>query len=169
MLQLYISLVRPHLDYAAQVWDSHLQKDITHDWLEHLEKGSEVGAVFFYFKKAFDSIPHSPLLSKLEAIGLNPHIITWIHNYLVERQQRVVFNGVSSVPSRIVSGVPHGSILGPMLFLIYIDHITQVNLTAVSRLVLYADDIQLYRPISFFEDYRILQSDIDALANWTTP
>ena len=131
--------------------------------------GAEIGAVFFDFKKAFDSIPHSPLLSKLEAIGLDPHIITWIHNYLAERQQRVVFNGVSSVPSSVVSGVPQGSILGPLLFLIYIDDITQVNLSAASRLVLYADDILLYRRIfSSFEDYRILQSDIDALANWTT-
>ena len=72
------------------------------------------------------------------------------------------------MPSSVVLGVPQGSILGPLLFLIYIDDITQVNLSAVSRLVLYADDILLYRPISSFEDYHIVQSDIDALANWTT-
>ena len=72
------------------------------------------------------------------------------------------------MPSSVVSRVPQGSILGPLLFFIYIDDITQVNLSAVSRLVLYADDILLYRHIFSFEDYRILQSDIDALANWTT-
>ena len=71
----------------------------------YLKKGAEIWEVFFDFKKAFDSIPHSPLLSKLEAIGLDPHIITWIHNYLAKRQQLVVFNGVSSVPSSVVSGV----------------------------------------------------------------
>ena len=63
----------------------------TYDWLEHLEKGAEIGAVLFDYKKAFDSIPHSPLLSKLEANGLDPHIITWIHNYLAERQQQGCF------------------------------------------------------------------------------
>ena len=123
--------------------------------------------MFFFFSKRVDSIPHSLLLSKLEAIGLDPHIITWIHNCLAERQQRVVFNGMSSVPSSVVSWVPQGSILGPLLFFIYIDDITQVNLFAVSKLILYTDDILLYRPI-FLEDYHIFQSNIDALANWTT-
>ncbi len=141
----------------------------THDWLEHLEKGAEIGAGCFDYKKAFDSVPHFPLLSKLEAIGLDQCIITWIHNYLAEGQ-RVVVNGVSSEPCNVASGVPQGSILGPLLFLIYIDDITKVSLSAGSRLVLYlyADDILLYRPISSLEDYRILQSDVGALANWTT-
>ncbi len=119
-----------------------------HDWLEHLEKGAEIGAVFFVYKKALDSVPHFPLLSKLEAIGLDHCIITWIHNYLVERQQSVVVNGVSSEPTGVGSGVPQGSIVDQLLFLIYVDNITKVNLSSGSRLVLYADDILLYRPIS---------------------
>ncbi len=79
-------------------------------------------------------------------------IITWIHNYLVERQQSVVVNGVSSEPTGVGSGVPQGSIVGQLLFLIYVDNITKVNLSSGSRLVLYADDILLYRPISSLED-----------------
>ena len=66
-----------------------------HESLTHLESGSEIGAIFFDFKKVFDTVPHLPLLSKLETIGLDPHIITWIPKYLAERQQRVVINGMS--------------------------------------------------------------------------
>jgi len=71
----------------------------THEWLTHLESGSEIVAIFFDFKMALDTVPHL-LLSKLEHIGLDPHIITWIHNYLAERQQRVVINGMSSRSSQ---------------------------------------------------------------------
>ncbi len=86
----------------------------THEWLQELEKGSEIGVIFFDFRKVFDTVPHLPLLLKLETIGLDPRIVTWIHNYLAERQQRVVINGASSHPSQVLSGVPQGSILGPL-------------------------------------------------------
>ena len=77
----------------------------------------------------------------------------------------MVFNGASSETSAVTSGVPQGSILGPLLFLIYIDHISHVNLSPGSKLVLYGDDILLYRPIS---DYQMLQADIDSLSTWST-
>ena len=140
----------------------------THDWLQQLEMGTEIGAIFFDFKKAFDTVPHLPLLEKLEQLGLDPCIVTWIHNYLAERRQAVVLNGASSQSAHVISGVPQGSILGPLLFLIYIDDITHANISDASKIVLYADDILLYRPISSKEDYVALQSDIDALSNWTT-
>ena len=137
----------------------------THDWLQQLEMGTEIGAIFFDFKKAFDTVPHLPLLEKLEQLGLDPCIVTWIHNYLAERRQAVVLNGASSQSAHVISGVPQGSILGPLLFLIYIDDITHANISEASKIVIY---ILLYRPISSKEDYVALQSDIDALSNWTT-
>ena len=139
-----------------------------HDWLQHLDRGSEISTIFFDFKKAFDTIPHLPLMSKLEKIGLGPHITTWIHNYLAERQQRVVINGVSSRPTHVLSGVPQGSILGPLLFLFYINDVTNIELSVGSKLVLYADDILLYHPIHTTGDYSIIQADIDALSRWAT-
>ena len=114
----------------------------------------------FYFKKAFDSVPHSQLLSKLEEIGLNQCILSWITtiSYLV-----------SSNVSPVTFGVPQGSVLRPLLFLIYIDDISK-NLTIsweYSSLVLYADDILLYHPISSTYDNHALQSDIDTLYRWS--
>ena len=106
-----------------------------------------------------------------ELFPVGPAILTMpvkINNYLAERQQRVVINGMSSRSSHVLSGVPQGSILGPLLFLIYIDDITDIELSAGSNLVLYADDILLYRPIRNIGHYSALQVDIDALSSWAT-
>ena len=141
---------------------------VTHDWFQHLERNHEVGAVFFDFHKAFDSVPHEPLLSKLKALNLTHNVYVWLHNYLAGRQQKVVLNGVSSETSPVTSGVPQGSILGPILFLIYINDIVKANISKGSTLVLYADDILLYRPICTSEDYFFLQRDIDSISNWAS-
>ena len=140
----------------------------SHDWFVSLERRLDVGAIFFDLRKAFDTVPHSLLLSKLVKIGLDPFIVTWIHNYLAERRQSVVLHGVSSLPADVISGVPQGSVLGPLLFLIFIDDIAAVQLSDGSRLVLFADDILLYHPISCSDDYLCLQSDIDSIGAWVT-
>ena len=118
----------------------------------------------FYFKKALDCISHSQLLAKLEEIGLNPCIVLWIHNYLAKREQYVVLNRVSSNILPVTSGVPQGSILGPLLFLIYIDDISNISLSPGSRLVFYANNIH---PISYTSNYRALQADIVTLYRWS--
>ena len=86
-------------------------------------------------------------MSKLEKTGLDPHILTWILNYLAERQQKVVINGFSSHSSHVLLGVLQGSVLGPLHSLIYINDITLLELSSGSRLVMYADDVLLYHPI----------------------
>ena len=136
---------------------------VTQDWFKHLEKRQDIGAVFFDFRKAFDSVPHMPLVEKLHKLGLHPYVINWVHNYLADRRQSVVVNGASSRPVRVTSGVPQGSILGPLLFLIYIDDIAHIPISEGSKLVLYADDILLYHPISSPQDYELLQCDVDTI------
>ena len=79
------------------------------------------------------------------------------------RTQRVVIDGQSSEPVRVLSGVPQRSVLGPLVFLIYIDDVTTCNLSVGSKLSLYADDMLLYKPIRVDGDYADLQSDIDSL------
>ena len=119
--------------------------------------------MFFDFHKAFDTVPHRSLVDKLCQLGLNHQIVNWVHNYLVDRKQGVVVNGVSSLPMSVASGVPQGSILGPLLFLIYINDIVTVNIFDGSKIILYADDILLYRPISLPQDFGHLQNDVDKL------
>ena len=81
-------------------------------------------AVYFDLSKAFDSVPHGPLLAKIKESGIDPFLIRWIQSYLSERTQAVVLDGAESNHLPVISGVPQGSILGPLLFLIYIDQTT---------------------------------------------
>ena len=140
----------------------------THNCLQQLEAGKEIGAVFFDFKKAFDKVPQEHLMSKFVSLGLDPHILTWLHNCLTNRKQRVVVNGTTSTCTHAKSGVPQGSILGPLLFVIYIDSIASLSFSPDTRIVLYVDDILLYRPISSESDLRQLQSDVDAIQQWVS-
>ena len=94
--------------------------------------------------------------------------MSWLHSYLTKRQQSVVVNGASSHSTHVISGVPQGSVLGPLLFLIYIDDITALALSESSKLSLYADDMLLYKTISSTADYAELQQDIDLIYGWST-
>ena len=138
----------------------------TNDWLEMMESGIEAAAVFFDFTKAFDPVSHKPLIEKLQAIGLDVYLVKWITDYLTNRMQYVVVNGVASKPLSAISGVPQGSVLGPLLFLIYINGIAELPLLPESKLVMYADDILLYRPIRQAYYYQLLQQDVEALGEW---
>ena len=120
----------------------------------------------FDFTKAFDPVPHKPLIEKLQAIGLDVYLVKWITDYLTNRMQYVVVNGVASKPLSAISGVPQGSVLGPLLFLIFINGIAELPLSPESKLVMYADDILLYRPIRQAYDYQLLQQDVEALGEW---
>ena len=142
--------------------------ETTHSWFQCLEAGREVTAVFFDLKKVFDSVPHRALLDELKSLQLNDHILKWVCDYLKDRKQRVVVNGEISETLPVISGVPQGSVIGPLLFLIYIDDVLRVPLSEGSRLTVYADDMLLYKPISCQEDFAALQNDIDKLESWTT-
>ena len=78
------------------------------------EHGTDVALTFFDLRKAFDSVPHLPLLQKLKDIGLEQHILQWLTSYLSDRQQHVVVDGATSNASLVLSGVPQGSVLSPL-------------------------------------------------------
>ena len=138
---------------------------LTYDWLKELDNGNEICSIFFDLRKAFDSVPHVHLINKLSSLPLCPHILQWIHSYLSERSQVVAVGGELSSVKNVVSGVPQGSVLGPLLFIIYIDDVV-TRISSSSSISLYADDIALYRSITSPTDYAVLQADISAIATW---
>ena len=140
---------------------------ITQEWARLLDQNHEICCVFFDLQKAFDTVPHRSLLKRLEQLHLHPLILRWIHSYLSHREQSVVVNGTSSNPTHVISGVPQGSILGPLLFLIYVDSISSLNLSEGTKLALYADDMLLHRTIYSTADYAELQKDIDNIYQWS--
>ena len=138
---------------------------LIHDCLKSLDDGNEICSVYFDLRKAFDTVPHVPLLNKLTNLQLDKHVLTWIQSYLANRSQVVAVGGDQSSSVPVISGVPQGSVLGPLLFLVYINDVTSL-MSAPSKLTLFADDMTLYRTISSPADYIVLQSDITAISTW---
>ena len=134
-------------------------------WSEMLDGGSPIDVVYLDFKKAFDSVPHQRLLAKLEAYGLTGPIKTWITDFLKERRQRVRINSDLSDWTRVRSGVPQGSVLGPTLFVLYINDLPD-RLQATTKM--YADDTKLYGRASTKDDQCSLQNDLEVLMDWST-
>ena len=133
-------------------------------WTESLNSGYATDIIYFDFKKAFDSVPHRRLLLKLKSYGISGNLLSWLSSFLTGRLQRVTLNNVYSEWSNVISGVPQGSVLGLILFLLYINDIPTV---VDSHPLLFADDIKLYRRIQSENDIIQLQKDINNLLNWS--
>ena len=131
---------------------------------ESIVHGNVVDTIYFDFKKAFDMVPHKRLLAKLQSYGISGRILTWIQEFLVGRNQYVIVNGEKSSPGSVTSGIPQGTVLGPLLFVVYINDILE-NITSDG--FLFADDTKIFRTITSKDDALRLQSDIDSLKEWS--
>ena len=130
---------------------------------DSLNTGDQVDCVLLDFSKAFDKVPHQRLLHKCHHYGIRGNTLQWIASFLQQRTQEVVCEGVRSGRSLVTSGVPQGTVLGPLLFRVYINDLPEV-VSSTARL--FADDCLLYRKIKSSEDSKILQSDLDSLQQW---
>ncbi len=135
----------------------------THDLATTLDKKGQTDVVIMDFSKAFDVVPHKRLMLKLDHFGIRGPTHDWISNFLMLRKQRVVVGGDCSDWVSVKSGVPQGTVLGPLLFLMFINDLPD-NLTSTVRL--FADDCVLYRTISGDHDADLLQTDLDRLCTW---
>ena len=130
---------------------------LTEDISFALDHQKQIDIILSDFSKAFDTVPHQRLMTKLRYYGINGSTYNWIQTWLTQRTQCVILNSESSSPVSVMSGVPQGTVLGPLMFLLYINDITKdIN----SPLRLFADDCLLYRVINSVEDINRLQEDL---------
>ena len=125
----------------------------------------QTDCIYLDFSKAFDSVPHGELLMKLWSVGITDKLWSWFRSYLFNRSQVVSINNQLSDPLPVKSGVPQGSILGPLLFTIYINDLS--SSISYSNLLKFADDVKCYRAICNSNDSLSLQFDIDSLFQWS--
>ena len=132
--------------------------------LEKLEHKKKVDVVYLDFAKAFDKVDHGILLHKMRQMGITGKLGIWLHSFLTNREQCVVADGAESQSSVVSSGVPQGSVLGPLLFLIYISDINKHILH--SSVASFADDTRVLKEVSSVTDAKQLQDDLTSLYTW---
>ena len=132
---------------------------------EAWEKGEHCLGLFIDFRKAFDTVDHSILLSKLEHMGIRGVPLELLKSYLSNRNQYVVFGGSESVHQKVTVGVPQGSILGPLLFLVYINDLSRAS--SYFRFILFADDTNIFASHKDKRDlYARVNSELGILSDW---
>ena len=129
-----------------------------------MDEGSPVDIIYLDFQKAFDKVPHQRLILKLKSHGMGNSIINWIEQWLTDRRQRVVVDGEVSSWKSVLSGVPQGSVIGPILFLVYIDDLEE---GVTGNILKFADDTKLFRKTKEIGDKKKLQDYIDKLVRWS--
>ncbi len=133
-------------------------------WTDILNNNESIDAIYLDFMKAFDKVPHQRLLHKLKSYGLGQNIVDWMGSFLLGRKQQVCVNGANSEWKSVTSGIPQGSVLGPLLFVLYINDMPD-NIT--SSIFLFADDTKIFANSSNPQNTAILQEDLGKLLQWS--
>ena len=129
-----------------------------------MDDGSPVDVMYLDFQKAFDKVPHQRRMRKLKSHGMGNSIINWVEQWLTDRRQRVVVDGEVSSWKPVLRGVPQGSVLGPILFLVYINDLEE---GVTCKILKFTDDTKLFRKVKEIGDKQNLQDDIDKFVKWS--
>ncbi|XP_065664726.1 uncharacterized protein LOC136086360 [Hydra vulgaris] len=129
-----------------------------------MAKGYSVDVLYLDYEKAFDTLPHDLMLHKISGYGISNMLLNWINSFLSKRTQRVVMGSTISESLPVTSGVPQGSVLGPLLFILYINDITDL---VSNPMKLYADYSKVISTNSTPESPALLQMDINHIVSWT--
>jgi hypothetical protein len=132
-----------------------------HKWMSCLDRNNPVDAVYLDLSKAFDTVPHNKLLHKLKGYGISGNVLKWITDFLTGRTQYVSVNGSQSAETPVTSGVPQGSVLGPILFIYYINDMPDIVECFIK---IFADDAKTSNEVSSVEDSVLLQGSLDNLS-----
>ena len=135
------------------------------DVLESLTNNADFDSIYLDYAKAFDKVDHKLLIRKLHRYSFNPKIISWIDSFLSDRKQAVVVDGHSSFLAPIISGVPQGTVLRPVLFLIFINDMEHCITKSIIRC--FADDTRVSIPVFSEQDVAKLQNDLYSVINWS--
>lgn len=149
---------RPHRSCVTQLLI------IMDEWTKILDEGNNIDCIYLDFAKAFDSVSHNRLLMKLTNIGFGDTPLQWVKSFLSDRRQRVCLPGAQSEWVPVTSGVPQGSVLGPILFLLFINDLPDAINTFVK---IFADDTKIYNTVKNEEDVALLQQNIDNAVSWS--
>ena len=133
---------------------------------ESLNRGFLAMIIFLDFAKAFDKLSHRALHYKLQLLGFDDHLLKWLTDFLKDRRQRVVLGSAMSSWLDVISGVPQGSVLGPLLFIVFINDLPRSVKNCMCKL--FADDTKLLSLIRNITDIARVQTDIDALVKWAS-
>ena len=159
----YRSYMTPHQHGFCKGRSTATNLGVYHNFLvKAVESGKQVDAIYTDLSKAFDSVCHPLLLKKLSDIGINGNYLRWIKSYLSDRRQRVLVGGELSREVVVSSGVPQGSHIGPVLFLLFINDV--VSCFTHSDTLLYADDLKFYSIVD--SGINSLQGELDGFSNW---
>jgi hypothetical protein len=139
--------------------------ECTHDWLVSLNLSHTTDIIYIDFSRAFDSIVHNKLLNKLYSYGITGKLLDWIASFVQNRFQCVAIENCFSSAAKVISGVPQGSVLGPILFIIFINDIDSVC-HGQTNIKLFADDAKLYSEIDLNDRSVSLQTSLNNLATW---
>jgi hypothetical protein len=161
-----------HLITSLQHGFMHNQSCVTqllsvlHSIGKSLDQNTQTDILYLDFAKAFDCVDHVILIEKLKWYGVTENLLNWFTDYLSDRSQRVLIDGVASRYLPVTSGVPQGSIVGPLLFVIFINDLPDI-IQEQTRTGLFADDTKLYRSVKSPSNCESLQHDISNLNNWS--